>query len=117
MRAREPYRGKIDVPGGFLELGEHPVDALEREVMEELGVEVNVLWPPVMFAPHRYGDDGVHALAIGFRAEISAGDPRPSDDVAAIHHVSLAEVDDLDFAWEHDREFIRNALANPETGR
>ncbi|AHY47923.1 ADP-ribose pyrophosphatase [Rubrobacter radiotolerans] len=110
VRAREPYRGKIDVPGGFVELGEHPVDALRREVREELGVEARVLWPPVMFAPHRYGDDGVHALAIGFRTEIVSGEPSPSDDVAEVLWTSLTDLDALDFAWEHDREFIRNAL-------
>jgi ADP-ribose pyrophosphatase YjhB (NUDIX family) len=113
VRARDPYRGKIDVPGGFIELGEHPVEALKREVMEELGCTVEVLWPPVMFAPHRYGDDGVHALAIGFRAEIVSGEPRPSDDVADILRVSPDDIPSLDFAWNHDREFVRNALANP----
>ncbi|MGI8650584.1 MAG: NUDIX domain-containing protein [Rubrobacter sp.] len=110
VRARAPHKGMIDVPGGFIELGEHPVDALKREVMEELGVEIAVEWPPVMFAPHRYGDDGVHALAIGFRARITSGIPSPSDDVADILHVTPDEVDSLDFAWEHDREFIRNAF-------
>jgi ADP-ribose pyrophosphatase YjhB (NUDIX family) len=110
VRARNPYRGKIDVPGGFLELGEHPMDALKREVMEELGIGVEVMWPPVMFAPHTYGEDGVHALAIGFRAEIVSGTPSPTDDVADIRYVALNEIDSLDFAWPHDREFIRNAL-------
>lgn len=112
VRAREPYKGKIDVPGGFLELGEHPIDALKREVMEELGVEVEVEWPPVMFAPHTYGDDGVHALAIGFRARIISGKPFPSDDVADILWISSDEINSLDFAWNHDREFIRDALSN-----
>ncbi|MGH3089102.1 MAG: NUDIX hydrolase [Rubrobacteraceae bacterium] len=117
IRAREPYKGKIDVPGGFLELGEHPVDGLKREVMEELDVEVEVLWPPVMFAPHTYGDDGVHALAIGFRARIMSGEPSPTDDVAAIRWISSKEVDSLDFAWNHDRELIRNALRESTKGK
>lgn len=87
------------------------MDGLKREAMEELGVEVDVIWPPVMFAPHTYGDDGVHALAIGFRARIISGEPHPTDDVADIRRVSADEIDSLDFAWEHDREFIRNALS------
>ncbi|WP_119065625.1 NUDIX hydrolase [Rubrobacter indicoceani] len=116
VRARNPYRGMVDVPGGFVELGEHPVDALKREVMEELGVEIEVEWPPVMFAPHRYGDNGVHALAIGFRAEIISGDPSPTDDVADILRVTLDEVDSLDFAWDHDREFIRDVLSARSSG-
>jgi hypothetical protein len=65
-----------------------------------------------MFAPHRYGDDGVHALAIGFRVEITSGEPSPTDDVADILWVSAEEIDPLDFAWEHDRKFIRDALSD-----
>ena len=32
----------MDVPGGFLEVGEHPVRGIEREVREELGVRIEV---------------------------------------------------------------------------
>ena len=111
VRAREPEKGRIDVPGGFLRVGEHPVDGLVREVGEELGVEVEVLGNPVLLATHTYGADGAYVLAIGFRARIVEGEPRPTDDVAEIRWVSVAELDSLDFAWRHDQEFVRAALA------
>lgn len=41
-RARQPYAGMWEVPGGFVELGEHPAAAARREVREELGVEVTL---------------------------------------------------------------------------
>ena len=110
VRAVEPERGKVDVPGGFLEVGEHPVDGLEREAHEELGLEVEVEGRPVLLATHTYGAEGVWVLAIGFRARIVAGEPRPADDVAEIRWISLGQVDETDFAWDHDREFVRAAL-------
>lgn len=42
-RAIEPYRGWWDVPGGFLEAGEHPEDGVRRELREETGLEVVVV--------------------------------------------------------------------------
>ena len=35
-----PYDGKLDLPGGTIEFSEKPVDALKRELMEEVGIEV-----------------------------------------------------------------------------
>ena len=110
VRAREPEKGRIDLPGGFLEAGEHPVDGLVREAKEELGVEVEVVGDPVLLATHTYGPDGEYVLAIGFRVRIVEGEPRATDDVAEIGWVSAAELDSLDFAWEHDRKLVRAAL-------
>lgn len=35
-----PYDGKLDLPGGTIEFCERPEDALRRELMEEVGIEV-----------------------------------------------------------------------------
>lgn len=35
-----PYDGKLDLPGGTIEFCERPEDALKRELMEEVGIEI-----------------------------------------------------------------------------
>ena len=35
-----PYDGKLDLPGGTIEYGETPEDALIRELKEEVGIDV-----------------------------------------------------------------------------
>ena len=36
-----PYDGKLDLPGGTIEFCEKPAETLKRELMEEVGIEVN----------------------------------------------------------------------------
>ncbi|CAA9455775.1 MAG: hypothetical protein AVDCRST_MAG14-1595 [uncultured Rubrobacteraceae bacterium] len=110
VRAREPEKGRVDLPGGFLEVGEHPVDGIMREVREELGVEIEVVGAPILPETHTYGPDGGYVLPVGFRASIVRGEPNPTDDVAEIMWLSANEVDAADFAWEHDRRMVRAAL-------
>jgi ADP-ribose pyrophosphatase YjhB (NUDIX family) len=42
-RAREPGRGLLGVPGGFVDVGEVAESAARREALEETGVELDAL--------------------------------------------------------------------------
>lgn len=110
VRSGEPEKGRIDLPGGFLEPGEHPVDAVTREVREELGVEIGGIAGPLIMATHNYGEGGPFVLALGFAARLVDGDPKPADDVAEFRWATAGELDGLDFAWPHDRELAEIAL-------
>lgn len=84
-RAHDPYRGLWDTPGGFVEEGEHPLDALRRELREEAGLDVE----PTAFLDiwmDRYGDgpDAVSTLNLYWEARVVAGEERPADDVAEL---------------------------------
>lgn len=115
LRGREPEKGRLDVPGGFLEPGEHPVDGIRREAYEELGVTIANIEGPLTMATHRYGEEGDCVLALGFTARIAEGEPAPADDAADLLWVSLEALEGLDFAWEHDRTLVRTALeASPD---
>jgi NADH pyrophosphatase NudC (nudix superfamily) len=111
VRARHPEKGRIDIPGGFLHVGEELLDGLRREMREELGVEIAVSHDDyVQAAAHTYGDEGDWLLSLGFRARLASGEPSPSDDVAEVAWVGPEEIDGLDWAWPHDAELARLAL-------
>ncbi len=114
-RGSEPEKGKLDIPGGFLEPGEAPIDGLRREIREELGIEIDVSMDDCLqMVPHEYGEDGEWVLAIGFKARLVSGDPKPASDVTEALWATKEELDELDFAWDHDRDLARKALEAAE---
>ena len=84
-RAVEPYLGFWDVPGGFLEEHEHPLDGLHRELREETGLQVE----PTEFLGvwmDWYGTDpsANATLNIFWRARVTGGELRAADDVSEL---------------------------------
>ncbi len=55
--------GKYHLPGGHVEPGEHPADALKREISEELRIQVEVYEPVHIFS---YQWDGQNTVGIAY---------------------------------------------------
>jgi ADP-ribose pyrophosphatase YjhB (NUDIX family) len=101
-RAVEPFRDRWDAPGGFLEEGEHPLDGLRRELLEETGLEGEParfvgVWMDV------YGDapEAAATLNLYWTVRLAGGEPVASDDVAELRWFSADELpgpDELAFA-------------------
>jgi NAD+ diphosphatase len=90
-RAIEPFRGRWDAVGGFVDEAEHPVDAVRREVREETGLafepqELLGIWMG------RYGPEQRATLNLFWTGRLAAGTPRPDDDVAELRWFGSEEL-------------------------
>jgi 8-oxo-dGTP diphosphatase len=114
-RAVEPFLGFWDPPGGFLEEGEHPVDGLRRELLEETGIAAE----PDRFVGawmDTYGDapDAAATLNLYWTVRLADGEPVAADDVAELRWFAAHELpsdDELAFTT------VRNALAAWRDGK
>ena len=92
-RAAEVENGKWDLPGGFVEEAEDPVEAMRRELREETGLTVE---PTRFFGvwTDRYGDgpDARWTLNLYWLARPVAGEATAADDVSEVRWFSVDEL-------------------------
>jgi len=88
-RALEPGRGLCDLPGGFLREGEHPLDGLRRELVEETGLRVE---PGEFRGAWLDPYDGRFVLGLTWDARVLGGELRAADDVAELWWAAPSEL-------------------------
>ena len=109
-RAFEPEAGKWDIPGGFLGVGEDPLDALRRELREEAGLEIEPLELAGIWADTYGGaEEATATLNLYWTARIVSGEPVPADDVAELRWFALDDLpSDGELAFTHVVKALRS---------
>jgi 8-oxo-dGTP diphosphatase len=95
-RVNDPQRGLWTLPAGFVDAGEDPARAVERECREETGLVVRV----IELLDVLYGQEhprGAHILIV-YRVEVISGDIEPADDVDKAAFFSRQELPPLAFS-------------------
>ena len=108
-RAFEPFKGWWDIPGGFLEPGEHPRDGMLREVHEETGLSVKVREWLGVYVDRYDTRDGkkIYTLNHYYIVEPSGGTPRAADDAIELRWFPLDALPEQ-IAFEHARQVLRD---------
>lgn len=107
VRGIEPDKGKLDFFGGFLKNGEHPLDGLRRELIEELPGAKLEIGDIFDFVVDVYGNGGDHTLNIGYLVKFLGGELKPSDDVVGYEWVDPTNVDPVRLAFKNNAEFLK----------
>lgn len=86
QRARPPRQGTWGLPGGLIDLGETLIAAVQREVMEELGITIEVGGLVTTFEPIYHDSEGkveYHYVVLEYWAHYVSGTPVAQDDAGA----------------------------------
>ncbi len=109
VRAYDPKKGMLDVPGGFVEVGESLEESLTRELKEELGVELHD-FTYVASCPDEYEHGGVSSRSLGilFKAIIPEGtELHPADDVESYQWFRTDSIPYESIAFEGIRSLLK----------
>ena len=98
-RGIEPFKGWWDIPGGFLNSGEHPEAGAKREFLEETGLKIE-LTHMLGFWMDTYGPIDIDILNICYAAEIVGGHAQASTDAVEIRWFALNDLpNQIAFDW------------------
>ena len=99
VRGKEPAKGTLDLPGGFVDMYETAEEGIIREIQEETGLIVES--PRYLFSiPNRYLYSGmiIHTLDMFFEVMVDADvHPIADDDAADLQWMPLDSINAADF--------------------
>ena len=95
-RTNTPMRGYWTLPAGFVDAGEDPARAVERECREETGLSVTTsrLLDVIAGQVHARGAD----ILIVYQVEICSGTLKPGDDADRAQFFDLSDLPPLAFS-------------------
>jgi mutator protein MutT len=113
-RKNNPAAGKLDFPGGFVNIGERSEDAVIREVREELGIGLtSVEYLTSMPNRYLYGGtvyftlDLVYACKCGDLSGMSA-----NDDISGFVFMDINDVQQDDLGLESVKNIVQQLKEN-----
>ncbi|MDQ3100262.1 MAG: NUDIX hydrolase [Bacteroidota bacterium] len=98
-RGVQPFKGKWCLPGGMVEPGERVEAALEREMIEEIGVRIGIRELIGVYSdPDR--DPRGHYVTVAFHATVIGGEPTTSKEVLDLYWISEND-HDIEMGFDH----------------
>jgi ADP-ribose pyrophosphatase YjhB (NUDIX family) len=113
VRNADPKKGRLDLPGGFVDYSESLEDALEREIKEELNIGISILnyfgsFPNV----YRYKNVTYFTVDAIFICKAKSLSPlRPNNEIAGIRITKRCDVDFSRIGFPSTRSALKRYTA------
>lgn len=120
---KNPDHGKWNLPSGWLDVGEHPIEGVKREVLEETGFDFTPVYVLGVYSfvrkdlQHKIGPGALpHGIRLVFAGTFS-GTPQPlSADVSETKWFMQKEIEDMDSHTLRDAS-IKDILRDYSSGK
>lgn len=109
-RAKDPSKGMLDLPGGFIDIGESAEKALERELFEELNIKIKE-HKIISTNPNSYTYKGItySTIDIAFLCHIKNNEAlNAADDVESYTWHNKDDINLEEIAFTSIRNFVKN---------
>jgi len=110
-RKNEPGKGKWSIPGGLVDLGESPEQAVIREVKEETCLYVDTPRLIDVVSDVSLDENGrvrYHFVIIDYLVTLKSGEPQAASDADSLMWVPFSEVEKYDLTRSFRAFFRRN---------
>jgi ADP-ribose pyrophosphatase YjhB (NUDIX family) len=113
IRAKDPARGKLALPGGFVDPGERAEDTVRRECLEEIGWQPETMYFLASF-PNTYAYRSVVYNTCDLYFTADASDLHDDDlscdpgEIAGVRWVHPTTIDPVEIAFESTRQAIQS---------
>lgn len=113
QRAKEPAKGTLDLPGGFIDMNETGEEGVAREVLEETGLKVKkAVYQFTLPNIYVYSGFPVHTLDMFFLCTVEdMSHFSAMDDVADSFFLPLSEINPEDFGLDSIRRGLKKFLS------
>ena len=115
-RGKEPAKGTLDLPGGFVDNEENAEQGMVREILEETGLTIKPEDVKYLFSipnVYRYSGMDIHTLDLFFHCQVdNDAAVKAADDASECFWVPLREVYVERFGLRSIRQAVHRFLAD-----
>lgn len=112
-RAKEPAKGTLDLPGGFVDMYETAEEGMRREIKEETGLDIDKV-EYLFSSPNIYFYSGIsiHTLDMDYLVRVPTGcKAKAADDAAECMWIPIADIHPEEFGLLSIRHAVERFLA------